>query len=213
MIAVSMIIMRVSQLIRISVTVKMEKAVITQSTNKLHSEIVFHCNAVLTDVIVPSSIDIDVKWFVDNKNVHSETFNAEDRVAGVLEEKHWSMGQTVKFACTTFSIFNPPLILQISCSVQAKHNIVGARTEKRRSEDLVAGLDVNQGSGTVLVKEGGGTVSIPVRSTVPVLCPPQDRAFGECCLHLELALREVEEEQLCPQGNVMDRVSVGWCSC
>ena len=98
---------------------------------------------------------------------------------------------------------------QISCSVQAKHNIVGARTEKRRSEDLVAGLDVNQGSGTVLVKEGGGTVSIPVRSTVPVLCPPQDRAFGECCLHLELALREVEEEQLCPQGNVMDRVSVG----
>ena len=80
-----------------SVTVKMEKAVLTQSTNKLHSEIVFHCNAVLTDVIVPSSIDIDVKWFVDNKNVHSETFNAKDRVAGVLEEKHWSMGQTVRF--------------------------------------------------------------------------------------------------------------------
>ena len=75
----------------------MEKAVITQSTNKLRSEIVFHCNAVLTDVIVPSSIDIDVKWFVDNKNVHSETFNAKDRVAGVLEEKHWSMGQTVRF--------------------------------------------------------------------------------------------------------------------
>ena len=99
MIAVSMIIiMRVSQLtLIISVTVKMEKAVLTQSTNKLHSEIVFHCNAVLTDVIVPSSIDIDVKWFVDNKNVHSETFNAKDRVAGVLEEKHWSMGQTVKF--------------------------------------------------------------------------------------------------------------------
>ena len=95
MIAVSMIIMRVSQLIRISVTVKMEKAVITQSTNKLHSEIVFHCNAVLTDVIVPSSIDIDVKWFVDGKNVHSETFNAKDRVSGVLEEKYWKMGQTV----------------------------------------------------------------------------------------------------------------------
>ena len=109
MIAVSMIIiMRVSQLIRISVTVKMEKAVITQSTNKLHSEIIFHCNAVLTDVIVPSSIDIDVKWFVDNKNVHSETFNAEDRVAGVLEEKHWSMGQTVKFAYIFYPAFIHP---------------------------------------------------------------------------------------------------------
>lgn len=115
-----------------------------------------------------------------------------------------------------FSHFYPRIYLsthklQISCSVQAKHNIVGARTEKRRSQDLVAGLDVNQGSGTVSVKEGGGVVSIPVRSSVPVLCPPQDRAFGECCLHLELALREVEEEQLCPQGNVMDRVSSVSC--
>ena len=71
----------------------------------------------------------------------------------------------------------------------------------------MAGLTVNLGSGTVSLKEGGGAVNIPVRSSVPILCPPQDRAFGECCLHLELALTEVEEEQLCPQGNVMDRVS------
>ena len=78
-----------------TVTVKMTEAVLTQSTNSLQSEIIFHCNAVLTDVIVPSSIDIDVKWFVDDKNVHSETFNAKDRVSGVLEEKYWKMGQTV----------------------------------------------------------------------------------------------------------------------
>ena len=68
----------------------------TQATNSLQSEVIFHCNAVLTDVIVPSSIDIDVKWLVDGKNVHSETFNAEERVSGVLTEEHWSMGQTVK---------------------------------------------------------------------------------------------------------------------
>ena len=122
MIAVSMIIiMRVSQLILISVTVKMEKAVLTQSTNKLHSEIVFHCNAVLTDVIVPSSIDIDVKWFVDNKNVHSETFNAKDRVAGVLEEKHWSMGQTVKFLNIYQTPNHPPFSDILLCSSQAQH--------------------------------------------------------------------------------------------
>ena len=98
-------------------------------------------------------------------------------------------------------------IFQISCEAQAKHNIVGARTEKRRSQDLVAGLLVNQGSGSVSVREGGGALNIPVTSSVPVLCPPQDRAFGECCLHLELALTPVEEEQRCPQGDVMDRVS------
>ena len=92
----------------------MEKAVITQSTNKLRSEIVFHCNAVLTDVIVPSSIDIDVKWFVDNKNAHSETFNAKDRVAGVLEEKHWSMGQTVRFFACFFIHLYPHVYPQTS---------------------------------------------------------------------------------------------------
>lgn len=73
----------------------MSAAVVTQTTNSLQSEIVFHCNAVLSDVIVPQSIDIDVKWFVDGKNVHSETFNAQDRVSGVLTEEHWQMGQTV----------------------------------------------------------------------------------------------------------------------
>ena len=73
----------------------MSGAVLTQTTNSLQSEILFHCNAVLTDVIVPDSIDIDVKWFVEGKNVHSETFSAKDRVAGVLTEEHWKMGQTV----------------------------------------------------------------------------------------------------------------------
>ena len=75
----------------------MSGAVLTQTTNSLQSEILFHCNAVLTDVIVPDSIDIDVKWFVDGKNVHSETFNAKDRVAGILTEEHWKMGQTVSW--------------------------------------------------------------------------------------------------------------------
>ena len=90
----------------ISVTVNMTDAVLTQATNTLQSEIIFHCNAILTDIIEPSSIDIDVKWFVDNKNVHSETFSAQDRVSGVLTEEHWVMGQS------------------IYCEAQAKHNIV-----------------------------------------------------------------------------------------
>ena len=96
--------------------------------------------------------------------------------------------------------------VQISCEVQAKHNIVGARTEKRRSQDMFAGLRINGGAGRVSVREGGAVVRVPVRSTVPVLCRPQDRA-ADCCLHLELAVMELGVEQRCPQGNVMDRVS------
>ena len=174
----------------ISVTVNMTDAVLTQATNTLQSEIIFHCNAILTDIIEPSSIDIDVKWFVDNKNVHSETFSAQDRVSGVLTEEHWSMGQS------------------IYCEAQAKHNIVGARTVKRRSSEILAGLVVNQGLRSVSVKEGGSVVNIPVTSTVPILCPPQDRARGDCCLYLDLALSEVDQEQRCPQGNVINRVSI-----
>ena len=98
-------------------------------------------------------------------------------------------------------------MLQISCEVQAKHNIVGARTEKRRSQDMFAGLLINGGAGRVSVREGGAVVRVPVRSTVPVLCRPQDRAAADCCLHLELAVMELDVEQRCPQGNVMDRVS------
>ena len=70
------------------------------------------------------------------------------------------------------------------------------------------GLIVNQGSGRVSVREGGDIVKIPVTSTVPILCPPQDRAFGECCLVLDLALTQIGEEQRCPQGNVLDRVRI-----
>ena len=70
------------------------------------------------------------------------------------------------------------------------------------------GLIVNQGSGRVSVKEGGEVVTIPVTSTVPILCPPQDRAFGECCLVLDLALTQIGEEQRCPQGDVLDRVCI-----
>ena len=74
----------------------MEAVVLTQGTNTLQSEIMFHCNPVLKDVIVPESIEIDVKWFVDGENVLSEAFNAKDKVSGTLSEEHWRMGPTVR---------------------------------------------------------------------------------------------------------------------
>ena len=94
--------------------------------------------------------------------------------------------------------------LQIYCEAQAKHNIVGARTEKRRSDPFFAGLRVS--SEAVSVEEGGPPTSLSLTSTIPVLCPPQDRVRGDCCLSLELSLNEIEEEARCPEGNILNRV-------
>ena len=96
--------------------------------------------------------------------------------------------------------------VQIHCEAQAKHNIVGARTEKRRSDPHFAGLEVMAGSGGVTVIEGGPPTLVGVRSTVPVLCPPQDRARGDCCLSLELALTDIGDSQRCAGGDILDRV-------
>ena len=98
-------------------------------------------------------------------------------------------------------------MLQIQCEAQAKHNIVGARTEKRRSQPQFAGLLVETGPGdSVTVEEGGPPATISLTTTVPVLCPPQDRGRAECCLSLELALNEIDSEERCPAGNILDRV-------
>ena len=96
-------------------------------------------------------------------------------------------------------------LLQIYCEAQAKHNIVGARTEKRRSEGQFAGLVVS-GSGLVVVEEGGPPTSISLTSTLPVLCPPQDRVRGDCCVSLELSLTQLQGQERCPEGNILDRV-------
>lgn len=174
-------------------TVKMEKVVLTQGSNTLQSEIIFHCNPVLKDVIVPESIEIDIKWYVDEENVLSETFNAKDKVSGTLTEEHWRMGQT------------------IHCEAQAKHNIVGARTERKKSQKQFAGLVVTTGQEPLEVVEGGPPSLVSITSTIPVLCSPQDRAFGECCIHLELAMNEIDEKQHCPQGNPIDRAGLPNC--
>ena len=73
----------------------MRDVILLQGTNQQQSEILFFCNPLLTDVIVPSTIEIDVLWFVDGNNVYSETFNTQEQTAGTLREEYWKMGQTV----------------------------------------------------------------------------------------------------------------------
>ena len=64
----------------VSVTVKMKEVQMTQTTNNLQSEILFLCQPILEDVLDPTSIEIEVMWFVEDKNVVSETFLASSKV-------------------------------------------------------------------------------------------------------------------------------------
>ena len=74
---------------------KLESVLLTQSTSALQSEVVFHCLPVLRDVIQPSSIEIDVKWFADGENILAQTFNAGVKASSSLPEGAWRLGQTV----------------------------------------------------------------------------------------------------------------------
>jgi hypothetical protein len=63
----------------------------------------------------------------------------------------------------------------------------------------------------IVVEEGGPAANLTLTSTIPVLCAPQDRAFGECCIHLELAMDYKNGAQYCPAGNILNRVSLPNC--
>ena len=74
------------------------------------------------------------------------------------------------------------------------------------SESLFAGVVVSSPS-PLRVEEGGAGAEVLLTATVPVLCSPQDRAFGECCVHLRLAVNEIDNKQFCPWGDQLHRVS------
>ena len=83
----------------------MVETVLTQGTNNLQSEVVFFCNTILKDVLDPGSIEIEVMWFVDEKNVLSESFLASSKVSTSLTEEYWSLGQTVSSSYLFFQIY------------------------------------------------------------------------------------------------------------
>lgn len=93
---------------------------------------------------------------------------------------------------------------QVHCEAQAKHTIVGARTERVESSSLYTGLRVS-GAPVTLV-EGGAVAHLVLTATVPVLCSPQDRALGDCCVQLHLGLGAAGGEERCPWGGLLHRV-------
>ncbi len=77
------------------VTVQMEDVVLTQSTDKLQSEIIMQCTPMLEHVLEPTSIELEVAWFVNDELVLTDTFLASAKLSSQLPQKHWRPGAIV----------------------------------------------------------------------------------------------------------------------
>ena len=77
------------------VTVQMEDVALTQTTDNLHSEVLFECTPMLEHVLEPTSIELEVAWFVNDELVLTDTFLASAKLSSQLPEKHWRPGSNV----------------------------------------------------------------------------------------------------------------------
>ena len=78
-----------------SVTVQMEDVVLTQTTDKLQSEIIMQCTPMLEHVLEPTSIELEVAWYVNDELVLTDTFLASAKLSSQLPQKHWRPGTIV----------------------------------------------------------------------------------------------------------------------
>ena len=110
--------------------------------------------------------------------------NLYDRRLSTLEIKHQaafqrSSGILVRPSIALRRSTFPPPPPPHNNNTQAKHTIVGARTERIESDPHFAGLQVT-GAPVTLV-EGGQVATLVLTATVPVLCSPQvlESCFSE----------------------------------
>ena len=73
----------------------MEDVVLTQSTDKLQSEIIMQCTPMLEHVLEPTSIELEVAWYVNDELVLTDTFLASAKLSSQLPQKHWRPGAIV----------------------------------------------------------------------------------------------------------------------
>ena len=73
----------------------MEDVALTQTTDNLHSEVLFECTPMLEHVLEPTSIELEVAWFVNDELVLTDTFLASAKLSSQLPEKHWRPGSNV----------------------------------------------------------------------------------------------------------------------
>ena len=81
---------------KLAVTVRLDDVVITHNTNAAGTEVVFHCNPLLSNVVDLGTVEIEVEWFVNDRRVEEESFLLRDKTVGTLGQTMWTVGQTVR---------------------------------------------------------------------------------------------------------------------
>lgn len=74
----------------------LDDVVMTHDTNPSGTEVVFKCNPLLSNVADLDTVDLEVKWFVNDRLVEEENFNLREKTVGTLNQSKWTLGQKVK---------------------------------------------------------------------------------------------------------------------
>ena len=100
---------------------------VTYSLSKGHDVVMLHCNPIMEGIRDPSTIMVDVKWWVleDNEDktstkssddesnksrkkiVFEESFKLGSKTFSTLNRQYWKVGHTVSFIDSNKSVHNP----------------------------------------------------------------------------------------------------------
>ncbi len=68
----------------------------THDTNPSATEVVFHCNPLLSNVVDIDSVEVEIQWYVNGRLVEEETFKLSEKTVGTLDQTKWTIGQKVR---------------------------------------------------------------------------------------------------------------------
>ena len=158
------------------------------STQTQTEFVVFYCTPVLEGVKDPSTVAVQVQWWIDDELEFEEDFSLSSKSSATLNQEHFKMGKTVR------------------CTATARHDTLGTSTEKLSSQSFYAGIKILSPSKLIL-KEGGEPVPLSLVSTVPVTCNSIPAA--ECCLPIQASL---DLDQCSNALGILDSCTINICS-
>lgn len=172
--------------ISFAVSVKLKEVVLTFDAKSAEGQ-AFFCNPILTEVIVPKTVLVEIEWWVDDQLVFEEAFDLESRSMGKLDSSKWANGQ------------------EIRCMARAKHSIIGAKTEKKASKAISSGFQII--TQDLELQEGGDIGILKIMSSVPISCPNKK----SCCVDLNFEVESSFSTPSCPDGSPLPRLELPKC--
>ena len=104
---------------QISVPVHLKEVTISTSVSyslpKGHDDVMLHCNPIIEGIVDPSTITVDIKWWISSSNkenhaiieedrdsskkklIFEESFRLSTKTFSTLNRQYWAIGDTVSF--------------------------------------------------------------------------------------------------------------------